>query len=210
MEYPYLNRHDFIEEILGSFAAEDYDSQDRFCMYINMLSIDAVNYIWSKYDELRVTTRVELFKIIREEIQKTNTRDKKIMAEILEVLATCIENEEGWGNDEDEDEHIEKILSKTVDEPERKSDISHIVKNYGDEVPEHEEVVHVSDVYNEGFVKKYIYNGKTKSWEFNMRMTQDDAEIEVEENEEKKLGPPDPTNGLRKYLPEYTHLGFKS
>lgn len=76
---------------------------------------------------------------------------------------------------------IKKVLIKKVDATERAKDIGNIMKSYDEDIPEHEEIVHISDVFNSGFVKKYVYNGTKKTWEFNKRMTQADADAEVEQ-----------------------------
>ena len=103
-----LIRHKLISQILLLF--DDDGSQNDICMYMNSLSYDIINGMSKQIKTLEVKNRVEICKVIQSiQHETSSTRDRSLLYELVDLFATCIENEEGWGDDEyDEDDDDEE------------------------------------------------------------------------------------------------------
>jgi hypothetical protein len=97
-----LITHKLTAALIECFDEEYEDTQEDMCEFVKNLSIDMINLISEKINQLDFVNRVNIAKIIdkircNSKIFKTEN-DVSILDNMVDILACHIENEEGWNS----------------------------------------------------------------------------------------------------------------
>jgi hypothetical protein len=101
-----LTSHKLTSKLIDCF--KDEESQEEMCEYVDDLSFAMIDMLFKKIPELTITNRVNIARIV-DGIRCDKTIDKpdddqSVLRDMIETFAVHIENEEGWGVDDDDDD----------------------------------------------------------------------------------------------------------
>ena len=119
-----LISHKLTSKLIACF--EDEETHEQMCQYVDDLSYEMINIISKKISELKIKNRVNITTIIDdincdENIEKSD-KDESVLGEMMETFSVHIENEEGWGSDDDESD-TKLIASKILESSKKENDV---------------------------------------------------------------------------------------